>query len=279
MRFSKYHGLGNDYLIYDPNSAPWPLTAKHVERVCHRNYGFGADGILVGQETESADIPFSLTIYNPDGSTAEKSGNGLRIFARHLYDQEQVGQDPFLIQTKGGVVECQVLDHGSRVRVQMGEADFSSTMVPATGPEREILGEPIEINGTWYSIYALSMGNPHCVLPLETLSEALAKEIGPILETHPLFPQRTNVQLLKILDKKNLQIEIWERGAGYTLASGSSSCAAAAVARKMGIIKEYATVHMPGGALDIEFDAEDRAILTGPVCYVGTLDLDEEALM
>lgn len=278
MRFSKYHGLGNDYLVYEADSAPWPLTAKHVERICHRHYGFGADGILTYKETGNPEAPFALTIYNPDGSTAEKSGNGLRIFARYLYDNEKVNEEPFSVETKGGTVECQILDHGNTVRVGMGDIDFSSAAVPVTGPEREVLGEPVEIDDTWYSIYAVSVGNPHCVLPMETLSKELACEIGPILETHPLFPQRTNVQFLKILDKKNLQIEIWERGAGYTLASGSSSCAAAAVARKMGIIKDAATVHIPGGTLDIEFN-DDHVTLTGPVCYIGKLEIDEEALM
>jgi diaminopimelate epimerase len=279
MRFSKYHGLGNDYLIYEPDTDPWPLTAKHVERICHRHYGFGADGILVGKKSDNPKAPFALTIYNPDGSTAEKSGNGLRIFARYLYDSEIVGEEPFFISTQGGIVECQILDHGNQVRVGMGKINFSSSAIPASGPEREILGEPIEINGTWYSIYAVSIGNPHCVLPVEQLSRELACEIGPMLETHPLFPQRTNVQLLKILDKKNLQIEIWERGAGYTLASGSSSCAAAAIARKMGIIKDAVTVHMPGGTLEIAFDDNHHVTLVGPVCYIGKLEMDEEALM
>tara|TARA_B100000965_G_scaffold401459_1_gene425343 strand:+ start:12613 stop:13455 length:843 start_codon:yes stop_codon:yes gene_type:complete len=279
MEFHKYHGLGNDYLVYDPKNEDNPLKAKDIARICDRHYGLGSDGILVGPyPSNKAD--FFLKIYNPDGSEAEKSGNGLRIFSRYLFDNKIVTKDNFTVETLGGIAQC-VVDHTSvpsQVSVSMGTVSFLSTDVPTTGPEREILGEPVDIEGVLHSIYAVSMGNPHCVVPINDPTPELTKTLGPLFEGHAMFPNKTNVQFLKILDKKNIQIEIWERGAGYTFASGSSSCAAAAVAKKMGICGDSVSVHMPGGVLQVEFDAAFQATLTGPVTYIGKLVLDKEAL-
>jgi diaminopimelate epimerase len=281
MRFWKYHALGNDYLVFDPadpKNAGRMFAKAEVVRICHRNFGLGSDGILYGP-LPAKGAEFGLRIFNPDGSEAEKSGNGLRIFARYLWDQKRVGEKPFTVHTPGGVVTCVVGEHGREITVEMGRVSFWSADIPVkVSLAREMLDQEIEVSGKKYRFYAATVGNPHCVLPLKDISPELAREIGPILETHPLFPNRTNVQLLKVLDRRNIQIEIWERGAGYTLASGSSSSAAAAVARKMGACDGDITVHMPGGKLRIQV-AEDFSItMTGPATRVGEYWLDAEAL-
>ena len=280
MNFEKYHALGNDYLVLDPEERKESLSEKDIIRICHRNFGLGSDGILCGPfPSEEAD--FGLRILNPDGSEAEKSGNGLRIFARHLRDQGHVGTQPFTVHTLGGIVSCKVSEDSSTIDVEMGQVSFHSDVIPVkvTGESREVLDEVIETNGHQLRYYAATIGNPHCIVPVEKVDRVFACEIGPILENHPNFPNRTNVQFLEILDRNNIRIEIWERGAGYTLASGSSSSAAGAVARKMGACDENITVHMPGGDIRLLIDDEFNVTMTGPATRVGTMTLDSECLV
>ncbi len=236
MRFAKYHGLGNDYLVLDPADVGRELTEKEVRQICHRNYGVGSDGILLGP-LPSATCDAGLRIYNPDGSQAEKSGNGLRIFSRCLHDTGRVTADEFSVETAGGVVRSRILEDGRLVTVEMGEVSFDSTRIPVEGPAREVLREEIEVGGRTLTFCAATVGNPHCVVLCDEVSEAQARELGPHIEVEPRFPNRTNVQFMKVLDRSNIRIEIWERGAGYTLASGSSSSAAAAVARRLGPVR------------------------------------------
>ena len=265
--FTKYHALGNDYIVINPKDLPAPLTTDQVRLICHRNYGVGSDGILLGP-LPSKQAPFGLRIYNPDGSEAEKSGNGLRIFSRYLWDKKLVGKEEFAIETAGGVVKATVLKKGGIVKVEMGKVSFWSDVIPVVGPRREVINEAIHLRGQKFSFCAATVGNPHCVLPLAKISADLARQIGPLLETHARFPNRTNVQLMKVLDRANIQIEIWERGAGYTLASGSSSSAAAAVAHKLGLCDRSITVHMPGGQIQIEIGDDFAIEMTGPVTKV-----------
>lgn len=277
MKFHKYHGLGNDYLVMTPGDVGRELTAGEIELVCHRNYGIGSDGILWGPlATEQAD--FGLRIFNPDGSEAEKSGNGLRIFSRYLFDHGYVKDAPFTIQTLGGKVKAQVLEGGKQIRVEMGKVSFESGKIPVVGPDREVLGESIQVLGNDYVFCAATIGNPHCVLPLPEISADQAKRLGPVIEVDTRFPNRTNVQFLKVLGRNDIQLEIWERGAGYTLASGSSSSAAAAVARKLGHCDRDIRVHMPGGTLTITVEDDYSVEMTGPVTKVGAGTIDEEAL-
>ena len=280
MKFEKYHALGNDYLVYDPPSGDHEFSSEEIIRICHRNFGLGSDGILVGPlQTDKAE--FGLRILNPDGSEAEKSGNGLRIFARYLFDQKKVGSSPFTVDTLGGIVTCEVSDDASSISVEMGQVSFHSDVIPVSveGEAREVLNEEINLNGKNYIYYAGTIGNPHCVVPLTDISEALAKQLGPELENHPLFPNRTNVQLLQILDRNRIRIEIWERGAGYTLASGSSSSAAGAVARKMGACDQEITVEMPGGEIGLVIDDNYNVKMTGPATRVATMNMDMECLI
>jgi diaminopimelate epimerase len=267
MKFAKYHALGNDYLVIDPKDLPAPLTAAQIKTICHRNFGVGSDGILLGP-LPSKQARFGLRIFNPDGSEAEKSGNGLRIFSRYLWDRKLAGNEEFAIETPGGLVKSTVFEKGKMVRVEMGKVSFWSDTIPVTGPRREVINEKISVGGKSFTFCAASIGNPHCVLPLPEINAGLAREFGPLIEVHPDFPKRTNVQFLKVLDRGNIQIEIWERGAGYTLASGSSSSAAAAVAHKLGLCDRSITVHMPGGKLAIEIGADFDILMTGPVTKV-----------
>jgi len=276
MKYLKYHALGNDYLVLDPKDGELPNTQDTI-RICHRNFGLGSDGILYGPlKTDKAD--FGLRIMNPDGSEAEKSGNGLRIFCRYLYDCSLVQNDPFTIETPGGVVTCTVAKNAERITVEMGTVSFTSDKVGHAGPLREVLNESIMLKGKAYNYYAATIGNPHAVFPMDNISPELAHDLGPIIETDPRFLNRTNVQFLKILDRHNIQIEIWERGAGYTLASGSSSSAAGAVARKMGLVDNEITVHMPGGLIELYINDDYHVRMTGPATRVAEMNLDSEAL-
>jgi diaminopimelate epimerase len=277
MRFHKYHALGNDYIVLDPADYPeWRApTAAQVRVVCHRNYGVGSDGILWGP-LPTAKADFGLRIFNPDGSEAEKSGNGIRIFSRYLWDQKRQKSDAFTIETPGGVVRSEVTDSGRMVTVAMGSVSFDSRMIPVTGHAREVLCESLEVQGRAFTFSAATIGNPHCVIPVDDLSPELARRYGPSVEVHPLFPNRTNVQFLKVVDSSTIQIEIWERGAGYTLASGSSSSAAAAVAHRLGLVGRSVTVQMPGGNIGIEIGDGFSVVMTGTVNKVAVGEMHPE---
>lgn len=269
MRFHKYHALGNDYIVLDPRDFPaWQPapTIEQIRVVCHRNFGVGSDGILWGP-LPSTKSEFGLRIFNPDGSEAEKSGNGLRIFSRYLWDQGLVKSPTFTIETPGGHVQSVIREQGRLITVAMGQVSFDSAKIPVniTGPAREVINEKVTVLGREFTYCAATIGNPHCVIPLPQVTPALAHQFGPALETHANFPRKTNVQFLAVRDRKNIQIEIWERGAGYTLASGSSSSASAAVAHKLGLVDRDVTVHMPGGQIGIEIGADYSIMMTGTV--------------
>lgn len=278
MKFSKYHALGNDYLVLDPVDAPEMPNPVEVERICHRNFGLGSDGILYGPlKTEKAD--FGLQIWNPDGSEAEKSGNGLRIFARYLYDTGSVSSDSFTVETLGGIVTAQVMDPLGLIEVEMGRVSFDSEVIPVTGEPREVINESVEIGGKEYTYCSATIGNPHVVFRMDSVSKELACEIGPVIENLvERFPNRTNVQLLEVIDRNNIKIEIWERGAGYTLASGSSSSAAAAVAYKLGLCDGDITVHCPGGNIGIKISPDFDIYMSGPATKVGDYEMYDEVL-
>jgi diaminopimelate epimerase len=265
VRFHKYQALGNDYLVMETGGRE--LSPAAVRRVCDRHFGVGSDGILIGAATADSK-QFTLRIFNPDGSEAEKSGNGLRIYVRYLWDNKMVGDQPFEVVTKGGAVQCLVQDAGRTITVDMGIASFESQKIPVNGPKREVINERIEIDGQQFAFTGVTVGNPHCVIHTDEITPAIVKRYGPVLETHSLFPNRTNVQFVKILDRKRIQVEIWERGAGYTLASGSSSCAAAAASVRRGLCDGAVTVLMPGGQLQIEVSPSFAVRMTGPASKV-----------
>jgi diaminopimelate epimerase len=262
--FAKYHGLGNDYIVIDPKVTDIELTAGVIRLICDRNYGVGSDGILYGPVTEGGAL--KVRIFNPDGSEAEKSGNGLRIFSKYLFEKGYVEKKEFDIETLGGVVKVEIKDdNASLIKIDMGRITFISDEIPVKGPRREVVNEELEVGTEKYKVTCASMGNPHCVILTDEVTEEKARQLGPFVENHEMFPNRINMQLMKIIDTAAIEIRIWERGAGYTLASGSSSCAAAGAAYKLGLVDEKINVKMPGGELLIEIEDGEEIFMTGPV--------------
>lgn len=285
MKFYKYHALGNDYLVINsqdlnsqdlnPQDLKSELTPKRIQKICDRHFGIGSDGILLGAPESETGL-FSLRIFNPDGSEAEKSGNGLRIFSRYLWDMGLVNNQPFSVQTMGGIVKSVVENSGKMVRVEMGKISFWSNDIPVAYERREVINQKINVDEREFNFCAATIGNPHCVILVPEVNSQMAKNYGSAIENHPLFPQRTNVQFMKILDRNNIQIEIWERGAGYTLASGSSSSAAAAVAHKLGLCDREITVKMPGGSIWIQVNEDFNIFMSGGVTQVASGELSKE---
>ncbi len=273
--FRKYHALGNDYIVLTPDEFGQELTTDIIRLICHRNYGIGSDGILYGP-LDDPQSDFGLRIFNPDGSEAEKSGNGLRIFSRYLWDKGLIGDRPVKIYTAGGPVKVKMDQDGKIITVEMGQVSFDSRKIPVTGPAREVINETMEVKGQTLEYCAATIGNPHCVVLRSEASADEARKWGPLIETDPRFPNRTNVQFMQILDRSNISIEIWERGAGYTLASGSSSSAAAAVAHRLGLCDHEVTVHMPGGKIEIKIAPDFAVSMTGSVTRVATGTIDPE---
>ncbi|WP_455243284.1 diaminopimelate epimerase [Petrachloros mirabilis] len=276
--FFRGHGLGNDYVVMDPKELTFRLTPKNVELICNRNWGLGSDGILALVPSKQAN--FGLRIFNPDGSEAEKSGNGLRIFARYLHATGKTKKRHFTVETKGGLVtiDLHIDRHGdaSAVTVEMGRATFKPSALPCSLIVEELIQQPIMAAGRSLHFTGVSVGNPHCVLfkqSGETWSREDLLSLGPALENHALFPKRTNVQLAVPTGPKEIYILIWERGAGETQASGSSSCAAASAAVRLGLVKSPVTVKMPGGTLNIDVASDFSLTMRGPVAEVarGTL--------
>jgi diaminopimelate epimerase len=271
--FFRGHGLGNDYLVMDPKELSFKLTPSAIEAICNRHWGLGSDGILALVPSKKAD--FGLRIFNPDGSEAEKSGNGLRIFARYLHATGRTKKTRFTVETKGGLVTIELhLDrrgNASSVTVEMGRATFIPSALPCTLPVEELLEQSIDAAGRSLKFTGVSVGNPHCVIFRPTGGSWSREDLlalGPALEHHPIFPKRTNVQLAVPTGEKELTILIWERGAGETQASGSSSCAAASAAVRLGLVRSPVTVKMPGGILTIEVDEEFSLTMKGPVAEV-----------
>lgn len=265
--FYKYHALGNDYIVIDPASFSAALSPTMVVALCNRHTGIGGDGILYGPIYKNNCL--SLIIYNSDGSTAEKSGNGIRIFSQYLYDQNYVKDREFELQlAKDRVLVRMQNAHAKLIQVRMGQASFHSRDIPMQGPDREVIAEPIEIAGTRFITTCLSLGNPHCTIPVAELDRQKLLQFGPQIEHASLFPQRTNVQFFRVLSRNHIQAEIWERGSGYTLASGSSSCAVVSAAFRLGLVDRQVRVQMPGGSLDISVDENQMVWLTGPTTQV-----------
>lgn len=257
--FYKAHGLGNDYIVVDPQELDFKLAPQNIRLICDRHLGVGSDGILVLKKSAKAD--FALQIFNPDGSEAEKSGNGIRIFARYLISTNRTDKHKFRVETKGGIVKVELIKSKTRIskniKVVMGKATFAKD-----------LNAPITIDGKRYNFTEINVGNPHAVFFKPTKKLWSRKELlklGPLVEKHKHFPNRTNVQLATPTGLHEVTILIWERGAGETQASGSSACAVAAAGVKLGLVKSPVTVKAPGGNLKIDVDSKFSIIMEGPV--------------
>ena len=260
--FAKGHGLGNDYIVINGVDLPAPLTPGQVTRICDRNWGVGSDGIL---------------LLVPAWAGADF---GLRIFAKYLHDHGHAKRPTFTVDTKGGRVECRCHVQDGRVNVvtvEMGRCTFVAPEIPMNGPEREVVRVPLQVDGETLSITAVSVGNPHCVIFTDRLDEALVRRLGPKVEHHPAFPNRINVQWARVASRALVDILIWERGAGWTLASGSSSSAVACAAVKNGLCDHgLVTVRMPGGELSVDVRPDWSIRLQGPVeeVYTGMFSAD-----
>jgi len=271
--FFRGHGLGNDYVAMNPAELDFKLTPRTIRAICDRHRGLGSDGILALTPSKKAD--FGLRIFNPDGSEAEKSGNGLRIFGCYLYHTRKTRRRSFSVETKGGLVRIELevnrFGEATGATVEMGRATFRPPALPCTIFTEELIHQPISAAGRELIFTGVSVGNPHCVVFKEkgqpwTRDELLA--LGPALEQHAAFPKRVNVQLAVPTGPHSLFILIWERGAGETQASGSSACAAASAAVRTGLVTSPVTVKAPGGTLLITVDPQFDLTMTGPVAEV-----------
>ncbi|HOK51053.1 MAG: diaminopimelate epimerase [Bacteroidales bacterium] len=276
--FIKSHGLGNDYVVLDGSFLGFPINEDTIKKICDVHYGIGSDGILLYEGEK--DGLYQLRIFNPDGSEAEKSGNGLRIFAKFLHDYGYVRTTSFRINTPGGIVSAnidkQIKGKATLVTIDMGKATFTAKDIPVHCPEKECFDYPLTIGDTQLNIHCVSVGNPHCVIFTDVLDEQQVRMLGPHIENHPMFPNRINVQFVKLISENEIEMLIWERGAGYTLASGSSSCAAVAVAYKKGITGKEVVVNMPGGKLIISLDNDWNIRLSGGVSQIAEGVLSDE---
>jgi diaminopimelate epimerase len=271
--YFKGHGLGNDYIAVDPAELEFELSVSNVRALCDRHRGVGADGVLALTSSERAH--FGLRIFNPDGSEAEKSGNGLRIFANYLFATRRTRRREFRVETAGGIVSValRIDDEGdvTGAKVVIGHASFRPQLLPCTLDVPELVDLPLRIAGRDLRFSGVSVGNPHCIVFADsgrTWTRDDLLELGPALEAHAIFPQRANVQLAAATGPRTLSILIWERGAGETLASGTSACAAAAAGVRLGLVKSPVVVHAPGGRLEVAVDAQLDLTLDGEVAEV-----------
>ncbi len=274
LLFVKMHGIGNDFVVFGALDG-LPLSEDHLSEfaqfVCDRHFGVGADGVLWVLPSSIAD--FQMRIFNPDGSEAEMCGNGIRCAVKWFYDRDYAKGEVVRVETKAGVKTVWVTAKDGKavaVTVDMGIPVFQPDRIPTTlGNGEEALEVPLFVEGLGtFVVSAVSMGNPHCVVFTETVDEVPLEAIGPRLEHHPAFPQRTNVEFVQVLSPNELKVRVWERGAGITLACGTGACAALVVAAKTGRASRKATVHLPGGDLDIEWREDNHLYMTGPAVEV-----------
>jgi len=278
--FVKSHGLGNDYIVLNSQEIDFELTEKAIRKICDVHYGIGSDGILL--KVPSCSANFGVRILNPDGSEAEKSGNGLRIFAKYLYDYKFAHDNVFTIETPAGLVCATVIEEingkAKTIKVDMGKANFVSAEIPVKCEHAECFDETLMLEHNNYQINCVSVGNPHCVVLKDNLDEKEIKQFGPQIEKHPMFPNRINVQFAKVVSPTEVEAIIWERGAGWTLASGSSACAVASVMVKKGLAERNLTIKMIGGNLKIEIDEDWALTMTGEVKEIASGFLSPELI-
>lgn len=279
-RFVKMHGLGNEYIVLESSKIDFQLTKQAIMRLCNIHFGIGSDGIVMLVPSAKAD--FGFRVFNPDGSEAEKSGNGLRILCKYLYDYGLARSRHFSLETLTDIVYADIVEEekgkAKMIKLDMGKAIFTSRDIPVISDQPEFIGQKIMAGDKEFEVNCVSVGNPHCVVIKQELDENEIRTYGPLLENHPLFPKRINVQFAKVLSDDEAQILIWERGAGYTLASGSSSCAASAILVKRGLIKGDLTMHMQGGSLKIQIGKHWDIQMTGEVREIASGTLGGELL-
>lgn len=277
LTFAKYHGTGNDFVMIEDLAGEISLSPEAIAAICDRSFGVGADGVIrIAAPGEGAD--FFMDYANSDGSEAQMCGNGIRCLGKLVYERGLTDKTELAIMTRAGVKHLSLHTRGSEVEsvtVDMGPPAFEKSAIPMRGPAWEtFLQQTIDVDGQTFKASALSMGNPHLVLFVEGDPERVdVQRIGPMLENHDLFPEKTNVEFLYI-DEGRLNVRVWERGSGETMACGTGACAVLVAANEAGLASQAADVRFPGGVLEIERTAAGSVLLTGPAVRVfeGRLD-------
>ncbi len=285
ITFSKMHGLGNDYIVIDESENVIITEEKKpeiVEEICRRGFSVGADGVIFvsPSNTENADIRFR--IFNSDGSEAEMCGNGIRCFAKYVYENEIIHSDEMLIETLGGIKEVDLDVEGGEViasTVDMGVPTFNTQDIPMISDKEEFLDSEITVAGKPIKMTAVNVGNPHAVIFSDNLDNIDLNVIGPLIENHQAFPQKTNVHFVNIINRNEIEMLTWERGAGFTLACGTGATACVIAGYKLGKLDEEVEVHLPGGELLIvvyEMGEEIRLFMEGEAVLVfdGVMEIE-----
>ena len=266
MRFTKWQGCGNDFILVDCLQEDVKDCSAFARKACDRHYGIGGDGVLLLLPSDKAD--FRMRIFNTDGSEAEMCGNGIRCFARYLYDEGIAKGAEFTVETGAGILVPRIVPEAGlakAVRVDMGKPVLSGDEIPVTGfGKNRVVAEPIQVAGKTYEMTCVSMGNPHCVIFVDDIASCGIEELGALFESHERFPRRTNTEFVEVRDREHLRMRVWERGAAITLACGTGACATlvAAVLNKMS--ERKAEVELDGGTLMIEWAEDDHIYMTGP---------------
>lgn len=260
MEFEKWHGCGNDFVLID-RIGTGSIEGVDVKAICDRHFGVGADGVIFALPSTVAGS--RMRIFNSDGSEAEMCGNGIRCFAKFLLERSIVDAKKIPIETGAGVLTVEIKDD-ERVSVDMGEPILEGARIPVVGfGIRRIIDEPISIDGEKFSMTCVSMGNPHCVVFVDSLERIELASIGPKFETHEIFPKKINTEFVEVLDRKTLRMRVWERGAGITLACGTGACATAVAGALSGRSERAVKIILDGGELELEWQANNRVRMTG----------------
>lgn len=267
LRFTKMHGLGNDFMVLDLISQHAHIQPKHVRQWGDRNTGIGFDQLLIVETPGTPDVDFRYRIFNADGSEVEQCGNGARCFARFVFDKRLTVKKQIRVETKGGIIEL-LLKGDGQVRVDMGAPRLQASEIPFVA-EAEALSHAVQVEGETVELSVVSMGNPHGVLRVADVDQAPVLTLGPKLECHPRFPQKANIGFLQIIDAQRARLRVWERGVGETRACGTGACAAAVAGIRQGWLKSPVSIELPGGLLNIEWDGVGQPVLmTGPATRV-----------
>lgn len=274
INFTKMQGTGNDFVVIDAVNQRVALSREQIRHIAHRHYGVGCDQLLLVENSTRVDAEFRYRIFNADGGEVEQCGNGARCFARFVVDAGMTESAIIPVETKSGLITLQ-LEEDDRVTVDMGEPDFNPASLPFEAKGASDYHDLV-VNGEKYAIGAVSIGNPHAVLLVDSLREAPVKTLGPAIESHPRFPQRVNVGFMEIEDRRNIRVRVYERGAGETLACGTGACAAVAVGIRNQLLDTRVQVELRGGDLTIYWPGPgSHLMMTGPAetVFIGQIEL------
>ncbi|BFM09350.1 diaminopimelate epimerase [Halioxenophilus aromaticivorans] len=267
IRFTKMHGLGNDFMVIDAISQQPQLDGAAIRKLADRQFGIGFDQLLLVECPTKPDVDFRYRIYNADGSEVENCGNGARCFAKFVRDRRLTGKSSIAVQTANGIMTLNVQADG-RISADMGAPILAPQEVPIQQTEQACV-YTLELDNQTIEFGAASMGNPHAVLVVDNVETAPVESLGPKLETHPMFPNRVNVGFMQVLARNEISLRVFERGVGETLACGTGACAAAVVGQLQGLLDSQVTVHLPGGDLTIQWPGPGQSlIMTGPAVTV-----------